>query len=331
MKEELVSVIIVNHNRKSYLIKCLDSVRDQSYSSIETWVIDNASSDGSPEIVRRDYPEVRLILNKTNALFCRSQNKGIAASGGRYILCLNNDVVLNRVFIEKMVEAVKRDEGIGMVSGKILSLNGRDIDSAGQFLGRSRNPVERGYRLPASGEYQEPGYIFGAGGVAPLYRRRMLEDIKIKDEYFDESYEIFYEDLDICWRANKQGWKAYYTPEAIAYHVRGGTAKSLNSKINLFKKYDFPSLTHELKGHLIKNRYLTILKNDSLRGIIANLPFIFAYEIKLWAYIFCFSPSLALITIKNIKRYGRSALLKRRIIQRKRGSSSVGRAHPSHG
>lgn len=314
---DLVSVIIVNYNRKSHLTKCLDSVRNQRYSLIETLVIDNASSDGSVEVVERGYPKVKLIVNETNELFCRAQNKGIAISEGKYILCLNSDVVLDRNFVTKMVEAMKLNEEIGMVSGKILSLDGRYIDSAGQLLGRSRKPVERGYRRPVSREYQKPSYVFGAGGVAPLYKRRMLEDIKIGDEYFDESYGMFYEDLDISWRANMLGWRAYYTPEAIAYHARGGTAKTINAKINLFKKYDFTYLSQELKGHLIKNRYLTMLKNDSVRGIMINSPFILAYEIKLWAYILCFNPSLVEVTIKNIKKYGRTALVKRRIIQRK--------------
>jgi len=314
---ESVSIVIVNFNGKGHLINCLESIRAQTYRNLEVIVVDNGSCDGSQELLRANYPDVKLISNRANHLFCRAQNQGIRASKGQYILSLNNDVILDSTFVEKLVEAASLDEMIGIVSGKVLSMNGSVIDSTGQFPGRSKKPIERGYKEADIGQYEKEGYVFGAGGVAPFYRRQMLEDIRINGEFFDESYGIFYEDLDISWRANLYGWRGFYAPRAIAYHQRGGTVKLETKKPGLLESYNFPYLPRPLKAHLIKNRYLTMLKNASIKEIIVDLPYIILYDLKLWGYILFFTPYLILDTIRNV-RYIRDALIKRKIIQQRR-------------
>jgi len=223
------------------------------------------SSDGSQGLIGEKYPDVKLIVNRANYLFCRAQNQGIGASEGEFVLSLNNDVILEDTFVEKLVEAASLDGRIGLVSGKVLSMNGSVIDSTGQFPGRSKKPIERGYKEADIGQYEKEGYVFGAGGVAPFYKRQMLEDTKINGEFFDESYGIFYEDLDISWRVNLYGWRGFYTPRAIAYHQRSGTVKLETQKLRLLERYKFPYLPRPLKARLIKNRYLTMLKNASIR------------------------------------------------------------------
>ena len=311
---QLVSVIIVNWNRKTYLKSCLDSLFNQTHSPIEIIVVDNGSQDGSQQMLREEFLQVRLITNAYNELYCRAQNQGLKVAKGEYIISLNNDVVLDKGFVEKMLQAVNIDEKIGMVCGKIMSLDGSRIDSAGQLLGQSRRPIERGYKQRDKGKFEKPCYVFSAGGVAPLYKRRMLEQIKIDGEYFDESYGVFYEDLDLAWRANLLGWRGFYNPLALAYHKRGTTAKTDVPKINLLKRYNFACLSPELKFSLVKNRYMTILKNDCLRNFIINLPWIIGYEIKLWAYIIFFNPNLIPKIIRNISGL-KTALRKRRKIR----------------
>ena len=121
--------------------------------------------------------------------------------------------------------AISLDAKIGMLSGKILRMDRETIDSTGLFLGRNRKAVERGYGKKDIGQYDKPGYVFGASGAVMFLRKSMLIDIKDENGYFDERFGMYYEDLDLCWRAQKKGWKAYYTPKATAYHVRGGTAQ----------------------------------------------------------------------------------------------------------
>lgn len=313
---QLVSVVIVNYNRKAYLRDCLNAVSAQTRGPLEMIVVDNNSSDGSAEMVRQEFAQVKLIVNQYNALYCRAQNQGIRAAKGDYIICLNNDVVLEKDFVQRLVERAGSDEKIGMACGKIFLMDKKTLDSAGQILGRARNPVERGYKRWDSGLYNEAVYVFSAGGVAPLYKRRMLEEIKIAGQYFDESYGMFYEDLDIAWRANLLGWRAFYNPQAIAYHHRGGTAKTESPPLSIFKRYDFTCLPPELQARLVKNRYMTILKNDCVKDILVNLPWLIAYEIKLWAYLTLFHPALIIKIVKEMIRHSPDAYKKRGEIQR---------------
>jgi GT2 family glycosyltransferase len=287
-----VSVSIVNFNKRELLRECLASVMGQTYPVWEVVVVDNASTDGSAPMVCEEFPRVKVIENPANELFCRAQNTGIRRTTGEYVLVLNNDAVLDRRFVSEMVSAMDADDNIGMVSGKILRRDRLKIDTTGLFLGKDRKPVERGYGEQENGQYEEAGYIFGAGGVAPLYRRDMLRDTEVEGEFFDETYGAFYEDLDLAWRAYRHGWSAYYAPKAVAMHVRGGTAKQELPPVKFLSSFDFTFLSRELKARLMMNRYLTMVKNDMPLDFVLNLPFIILYDLKMWAYLIVFSPSV---------------------------------------
>ncbi|MBU4342949.1 MAG: glycosyltransferase family 2 protein [Candidatus Omnitrophica bacterium] len=309
----MISVIIANYNRKDLLKKCLDSVMGQGFKDIEIIVIDNASTDDSVEMTATYYPEARLIRNTKNLLFCKAYNQGIEASRGNFVLCLNNDVVLDKDYLKEALFTIGLDNKIGMVSGKILRMarlrsstcnswyelrrahqaklctisaqqslmDKKTIDSTGLFLGRNRKPVERGYGKKDAGQYDEPGHVFGVGGACAFFRKSMLNELKDEHGYFDERFGMYYEDLDLCWRAQKKAWKAYYNPKAIAYHVRGGTTVDKKCRPGLNLVY----ISWDLKKRYIRNRYRCMKKNDTLRGALVNLPFILFYELKLWSYI----------------------------------------------
>jgi len=290
----MISIIIVNYNRKDLLKNCLDAVRIQSFKDIEIIVVDNGSSDGSSDMSRADYPGVKLIENKENLFFCKANNQGIEAAKGDLILCLNNDCVLDRDYLKEAVISFNVDEKIGMVSGKILRIDRKTIDSTGLFVARNRKPLERGYGKPDKGQYDNPGYVFGVSGVCMLIKRTMLEDIKDDNGYFDETFEIYYEDLDLCWRAHKKGWSAYYNPKAMAYHKRGATGVIYPVQLRKLpiwatcevgQRFKFLHLRDELKKRYIRNRYKCMKKNDTMAGFIIHLPFILLYEIKIYFYI----------------------------------------------
>ena len=277
----MISTIIVNYNRGDLLKKCLDSVFNQSLKDIEVIVVDNASTDESAQMIQSSYPGIRLIQNSKNLLFCKAQNQGIEAARGDFILSLNSDCFLNRDYLKEVMSVTKLDARIGMVSGKLLRPEEKTIDSTGLFLGRNRKAVERGYGRKDKGQHDKPGHVFGVSGACAFLRRKMLEDIKDENGYFDERFGMYYEDLDLCWRAQKKAWKAYYNPKALAYHVRGATAIKGDSK----RGSSFPRLSRELKKRYINNRYMCMRKNDSMWGIIINSPFILLYEIKMLAYL----------------------------------------------
>lgn len=277
----MISVIIVNYNRKDLLKKCLDSVYHQSLKDTEVIVVDNGSTDDSVQMVKSFYPDARLIENSKNLLFCKAQNQGIESAKGDFILSLNSDCFLDRIYLKEALSACSLDTRIGMVSGKLLRPDKNTIDSTGLFLGRNRKVVERGYGQKDKGQYDNPGYVFGVSGACAFFRKKMLEGIRDGNGYFDERFGMYYEDLDLCWRAQKKAWKAYYDPKALAYHVRGATATNGDGK----RGSSFPRLSRELKKRYINNRHMCIRKNDSMWGIIINLPFILLYEIKMLVYL----------------------------------------------
>lgn len=311
MSNKIVSIIIVAAGSRDHLKSCLDSIMGQGYPDKEIIVIDNSLKPDFGREFCQSYPEIKLHSSQEGLSYCQALNKGIGISKGGYILCLNDDVVLGKDYIERALKSFDIDKKIGMASGKILRSNGRTIDSTGLSLNIWRTASERGYGAMDKGQFDNQGFIFGVTGAVALYRRQMLEEIKIEGEYFDQDFGFFYEDLDIAWRAANRGWKGYYLPGAIAYHVRGGTARK-DKGIN--KKYARRYLNQELLFDLVKNRYLVIIKNEPFLDFLLHLPFILLYDIISWSYILFSRPGL-------IKRFiGKqvpvaSAFSKRRLLK----------------
>jgi GT2 family glycosyltransferase len=308
----IVSVIVVTCDFRDYLRSCLDSIIQQTYKSFKIIVIDNSNDPNFNQQISKCYPSVKLSSNPNNLFYCQSLNKGIEMSDGDFILCLNDDVILDKRFIEEALRGFNFGGKIGMVSGKILRSDGKTLDSTGLFLSLWRTTKERGYGLKDLRQFEKEGYVFGVNGAVAFYRREMLETIKVDSDYFDADYHIFYEDLDIAWRAQSYGWKAYYVPKAVAYHVRGATVR-LSSGIG--KPYARRYLTDKLHLDLIKNRYLTIIKNESYPSFLLHLVFIFFYDIFVWSYILFFKPNIIKKFFLNLK-FLKSALKKRKLIKK---------------
>lgn len=307
---KIVSAIVVTCGINNYLKSCLDSIKEQTYSAFEIIVIDNSLNWNFNQVITGSYPYIKSYLSPKNLFYCEALNKGIKISKGDFTLCLNEDVILDKRFIEEALKGFFLDTKVGMVSGKILRSDRRTIDSTGLFLSFYRTAKERGYGFKDRGQFEKEGYIFGVNGAVAFYRRDMLEDIKINSDYFDTDYRIFYEDLDIAWRGRNFGWKAYYIPQAIAYHVRGATFRP-DSGIN--KPFARRYLNNELQNDLIKNRYLTMIKNESGLDFLLHLPSVALYDFITWVYVLLFRPKVIKIFFLNLK-YLKDALKKRRLI-----------------
>lgn len=319
MSNKIVSVIIVAAGNKEYFLPLIDSIKKQTYPEIEIIVVYNPVNAGFSQQIYADYPDITLYASPKNLYYCQALNKGIELSRGDFLLCLNDDVILDKMFIGEALRGFSIDKKIGMVSGKILRANGKTIDSTGLFLSHLRTAKERGYGLCDTGKFEKEGYIFGVNGAVAFYRKEMLEQTKIGLEYFDPDFRIFYEDLDIAWRAQNFGWRGYYTPKAIAYHIRGGTVRA-NKGIN--KRCARHYLDEESTIDLIKNRYLTIVKNDTLSNFLLHLPAIIIYDLCAYAYIFIFRFSL-LKKMPCLPGLVKTALKKRRVLNNSRKSLST--------
>jgi len=312
MSNKLVSIIVVEGGAKNYLPSLLDSIKQQTYSHLEIKLIDNSLDPIFSQKILKRYPTIDIYQSQKNIFYCQALNIGIRKSKGDFILCLNDDVILDQRFIKEALSAFEIDHKIGMVSGKILRSDKLTIDSAGLFLSLWRSAKERGYGLEDKGQFEKQEYIFGVNGAVAFYRREMLENIKIESEYFDEDFRMFYEDLDVAWRAQRSGWKAYYMPRAIAYHVRGATARQ-GSGID--KPYGRKYLNDDLHIDLIKNRYLTLIKNESFLSFFLHLPFIYCYDLIVWGYILFFKPCMLKKLFFKLK-YLKSAFKERKLVKK---------------
>ena len=302
----LVSVVIVTCGVGNYLSDCLDSLESQRQDFREAIIIDNSLNPVFFRRIKERYPWAQIYSSKVNLYYCASLNKGIESSGGKFILCLNDDVSLSGDFIHNALKGFFNDD-IGMVSGKILRKDKKTLDSTGLFLTNYRTAKERGYALPDTGKFSEAGFVFGASGCAAFFRREMLESIKEGQDYLDTDLRMFYEDLDVSWRANKLGWKSYYVPEAVAYHARGGSCRP---ESGLNKPMAARYLNDRLFGDLIKNRYIVMLKNERFFRFILNIVPILLYDLCIWGYVFLFRPQVIKIIISDRKYFAR-ALRKR--------------------
>lgn len=264
-----VSVIIPNYNGIKYIENCLDSLKAQTYSDFDVWVIDNASEDGSDEIVVRNYPEVKFAQLSQNFGFSRAVNEGLLRTkNADFVILLNADTKAEPKFVEKLVEAIEKDEKIFSVSSKMLQMNAPDkYDGAGDLyccLGWAY-ALGKDHKI---GRYEKEHNVFSACGGAAIYRRAFFEEIG----YFDELHFAYLEDVDIGYRARIMGYINRYTPEAVVYHAGSGTT---GSRYNPFKV-----------RIAARNSWYIIFKNMPLLQIIINLPFILlGFMIKAFFFI----------------------------------------------
>ncbi len=295
-KAPLVSVIIVTWNSERFIEECLHSILEQSHKAIEVIVSDNGSSDATVNIVQEKFPSVKMTENKQNLGYCRANNLSLKRAAGQYLLFVNSDVILHRDYIEKALEGFQQEERIGMVSGKILRFDKMTVDSTGQFLARSRKTIERGYGQKDDGRFDSEGFVFSVCGAAAFYRKQMIDEICYENgEFFDEDFFSFHEDIDVGWRANLMGWRGYYSPQALAYHFRGGTGSHSGET----RSFQISGRSPLLKYHIVKNRYLSMIKNETLSSYLFHFPFIVARDAALFFYLLGSSPSVFRLLIKN--------------------------------
>ena len=187
---------------------------------MEVIVIDNASSDKSCDVIRRQYPAVTLIELDQNRGFTGACNAGIAAAQGEYIALLNNDTEVDPGWAAAVVGAFQRQPEIGSVASKMLLFDRRDhFHTAGDYFTLDGRAGNRGVWQQDTGQYDQEEHVFSACGGSAVYRRAMLDDIGLLDDDFFFSGE----DVDLGWRAQLSGWPCLYVPGAVVYHHLSAT------------------------------------------------------------------------------------------------------------
>src|SRR5579859_1031068 len=177
-KKDLVSIIIINFNGKNYLEKCLNSLENQIYKKAEIILIDNASTDGSVEFVKKKYPKVKMHINKKNQGFAEANNIGYSFSKGNYILFLNNDTIVSKNFLSELIKTIENDQSIGCVQSKILQMDNKNIlDNVGTFLTFTGFLYYYGYYKKNGKKYDKQLDIYSPKGACMLFRKEILEKV----------------------------------------------------------------------------------------------------------------------------------------------------------
>ena len=227
-KHPVVSVILVNHNDRSHLEDCLVSLASSVCQlGAEVIIVDNASTDGSRELLEGEFPEVRLIANHVNAGFAAANNQAVRESRGEHLLFLNTDTVLFPETVGFLLEELSGDPEVGAVGPALIH---RDHSFQVSFGFRVSffsqlwqkyvlNPLFK-RRLPRMTERREVGWL----SAAFLLTRR---DVFEKAGCFDERFFIFFEDIDLCYRIRENGYRLIFLPRARAIHEGGATTSAL--------------------------------------------------------------------------------------------------------
>lgn len=268
--------MVVSFNSGAFLARNLRSLAAQTAPFRKIVVVDNASTDRSPEILA-SFPGLDALLLKENVGYAAAANLGIGRTDSPLVLVANADVFLAADFNRRARDFFRRRPQAALLSPLILRFDGMTVDSAGQEKTRALYPRETGYGRPRTGMELREKQVFSVCGAATVFSRPALERLQVAGEYYDADFFMFWEDFDIGWRANLLGLRAFLAPDVVAYHYRSATlARSRWSRLSLALARPAP-----LRAHLVKNRYLTLVKNFRWRRDWAALPFIVLRDL-LW-------------------------------------------------
>jgi hypothetical protein len=234
-----VSVILVNYNGEQVVLDCLKSVQAQLQSySYEVIVVDNASSDRSPDQIAVQFPTVKLLRQTENHGFGGGNNIGAAAATGEYLFLLNTDTQLTCDVLAALVPVLEQDPTIGIVAPQLLNPDGTlqlstapAISLWGEYqILKQLYQYEDPQHQPAIRQkFAQVQAVDSATGAALLMRRSLFEDL----EGFDETFFMYFEDCDFCQRVLDRGLKIIYTPAVSLMHICGYSVKKVQERIRV--------------------------------------------------------------------------------------------------
>lgn len=260
-----VYLVVLNWNGKGFVRECLDSLSKQTQKA-EIVLVDNGSTDGSVELIEKNYPKIHLIKEKKNHGFAGGVNIGIRyamSKSADAVALFNNDAVADKDWLKNLVDALGSSPETGIVTCRLMRKNKKQIDSTGDLYTIWGMPFPRGRDQKFSKVFSEREFVFGASGGASLYRVAMLEEIGL----FDEKFFAYYEDVDISFRAQLAGWKVMYEPAAVAYHSIGATSERIHGFATL---------------QTMKNLPVLFWKNMPLRLVPKVYPRFFAFHLSIF-------------------------------------------------
>jgi GT2 family glycosyltransferase len=274
-------------------------------------------------------PRVRLLELPHQAGFTKAINSGIEATTGELVFFANSDLFIADGYIDEMVSFFERRPSAACATGKILryELDGdREtdlIDTTGHVIGRNRRIADRGENQKDIGQYEHEEEVFGVSGAALVVRREALESVKVRGEYLDESFHMYKDDVDLCWRLRLAGWECWYVPSAVAYHGRTSHGLSRTSYLSAVRAFheNEKRKPRYVRMNSMRNHWLLLVKNDDLTNVVRDVHRILGREALVVGYNLVHAPHATVTAMSEFVRTLPSARAKRRDLRSRRKAS----------
>jgi GT2 family glycosyltransferase len=256
------SIIILSFNGIGYLEDCLSSLIAE-INDDEIILVDNASSDGSSQLVQQRWPQVRLVCNETNRGFAAGCNQGAQIATGEILVFLNQDTRVLVGWLSALLAPLHQSPMVGLTTSKLLLMAEPDrIHLCGQDIHFTGLSFGRGYRAPAA-SFDKPATVAAVSGAAFAIRKDLWERLG----GFDEAFFMYYEETDLSWRAMLAGYHCLYVPASIALH-----------------DYHLGKPRRHALYYSKRNRYLLLFKNWRLFTLVLISPALLLAELIDWLH-----------------------------------------------
>ena len=283
-----LTISLLTYNGARYLPWLLNSLKAQTFKDWELLVLDNASNDNSADVVREYYPSARIVLQKHNLGFARGHNLLINWSKSDYVLVLNQDIILAPDYLSKLISFMDKNPKVASCSGKLMYWNFEDgeqtdiIDSFGLKIDRKREVSDAWQGQKDFDIQSQP--VFGLSATAAIYKRKALDIVAMEannqQEYFDEDFFAYKEDIDLAWRLRLMGYENWLVTSTKAYHHRSvhreGILKRIRSQRGMANKLSY------------RNHLMLLYKNSFYKNLFKDLFHIKWYEFRKFVYLLMF-------------------------------------------
>jgi len=301
MANPLVTIIITTHNGVDFLPGCLRSVFSQRFTDFEVVFVDNASTDGSADLVEAHYPEVRVLRSEVNLGYGGGNNFGARVARGDFLVFLNHDTHVTEDFLGELVSAMEQYPSVGIAQSKILMASDPEIiETVGAYLTRTGMWVHPHRGELDDGIAQPPARILGACGTCMIIRSVLFRQLG----GFDPDFIVYYDDADLSWRARMLGHEVVYVSSSVIYHWGSGTTKRFPSVFTVY--------------HSFKNRLCSLIKLLGTWDLLTVLPVHLAFCVAgAGAYLLSGKPASALAVLRalswNVRRISTTLRERRRV------------------
>jgi GT2 family glycosyltransferase len=291
----LVSVLVPCYRDAHLVERALPRLLEGSRCTLEVVLLNNDVNQLERMrdlVVSLGDARVRLLELEHGAGFAKAINTGLAATTGELVFFVNSDLFVADGYLDELVSFFERRPSAGCASGKILRYDLATyretdvIDTAGLTIGRNRRVADRGENARDVGQFQHEEEVFGVSGAALVARRKALEGVTMAGECLDESFHMYKEDVDLCWRLRLVGWECWYVPSAVAYH--GRTVHGLAGKTYLSAPREYHenerSKPRRARTNSMRNQWLMLVKNEDASNLMRDLPYVLGREALVLAF-----------------------------------------------